>query len=202
MNILALLEEIRAIAQLGLNYTSDHFDRERYQRLLRLAATEYTAITGLPEDTLIAQFRQEFGYITPKIGCAAAIFNHEGHILLIKRHDNGLWGLPGGYAEVNQTPQANLQREVREETGLEVEVGSLIDIFCVLPGRFGQPHTLYALLYNCEVTGGTITTSFESPVVGYYDHTTITDWHFDHGERVHIAHQRWLTRQNSTSDGT
>ena len=192
MNMAALLDELRSIAQLGLNYAHDPYDRERYERLMRLAVTEYSAITGLADSEIGERFTQELGYITPKVGCAAGIFNEQGHALLVKRSDDGLWGLPAGFCEVNQTPHENLKREVREETGLEVEVGSLVDIFSVMPGEYGQPNTLYALLFLCKVTGGVVTPSHETPLVGYYDHKTISDWHFDHGTRVERAYHYWL----------
>jgi ADP-ribose pyrophosphatase YjhB (NUDIX family) len=190
-DLLALLDEIRAIGQLGLNYSTDPYDRDRYERLLRLAAREYAEISGLPEADLDAYFRRELGYITPKTGCNGAIFNEQGHALLVKRSDDGRWGMPGGYAEVNATPRENCRREVWEETGLEVEVGELVDVFCVLPGDYGQPNTNYIMVYLCVVTGGTLTPSHETPVVGYYDHTTVTDWHMSHGERVARAYEKW-----------
>ena len=192
MNIAALLDELRSIAQLGLNYAQDPYDRERYERLMRLAVTEYASVTGLTEDDIGECFKRELGYVTPKVGCAAGIFNEQGQVLLVKRSDNGRWGLPAGFCEVNQTPQENMKREVREETGLEVNVGTLIDVFNVMPGQYGQPNTLYALVFFCTVIGGTLTPSHETPVVGYYDHKTITDWHFDHGKRTERAYQHWL----------
>jgi len=192
MNIAALLDELRSIAQLGLNYAQDPYDRERYERLMRLAVTEYSDITGLSENEIGERFRQELGYVTPKVGCAAGIFNEAGQMLLIKRSDNGRWGLPAGFCEVNQTPRENIKREVWEETGLDVEVGALIDVFSVLPGEYGQPNTLYALVFLCKAIGGTLTPSHETPVVGYYDHKTITDWHFDHGRRAERAYEYWL----------
>jgi ADP-ribose pyrophosphatase YjhB (NUDIX family) len=195
LNILALLDEIRTIGQLGLNFSDNPYDRERYERLLHLAAGEYAVISGLPESDLQAFFRRELGYITPKVGCSAAVFNDEGHVLLVKRSDNGKWCLPGGYAEVNHTPQDNVRREVWEETGIEVTVGALIDVYHALPGQYGQPHTLYSLLYECNMVGGTLTPSHETPIVGFYDHTTITEWHSTHHERVIRAYLRWLEKK-------
>jgi ADP-ribose pyrophosphatase YjhB (NUDIX family) len=192
MNIPALLDELRSIAQIGLHYSKDPYDRERYTRLMHLALTEYSTITGLAEPEIGERFRQELGYVTPKVGCAAGIFNEQGQALLVKRSDDGLWGLPAGFCEVNQNPRENLKREVREETGLEVEVTSLVDVFSVMPGEYGQPNTLYALVFLCTVTGGTLTPSHETPVVGYYDHKMIRDWHFDHGLRLESAYQCWL----------
>src|SRR3978361_309484 len=100
---------------------------------MQLAQTEYSAITGLTEDEIGERFRKEIGYVTPKVGCAAGVFNEQGQALLVKRSDDGKWGLPAGFCEVNQTPQENMKREVREETGLEVEVGSLVEVFSVMP---------------------------------------------------------------------
>jgi ADP-ribose pyrophosphatase YjhB (NUDIX family) len=191
-NVAMLLDELRSIAQLGLHYSKDPYDRERYERLMHLAMTSYATITGLAEDEVRERFRRDIGYVTPKVGCAAGIFNEQGQVLLVKRSDDGQWGLPAGFCEVNQTPQENLKREVREETGMEVEVGPLIEVFSVMPGDYGQPNTLYALVFLCTVTGGTLTPSHETPTVGYYDHKTITDWHFDHGLRVERAYQYWL----------
>lgn len=190
--ILTLLDEIRAIGQLGLNYSDDPFDRERYERLLRLASKEYADISGLPEAEVDALFRRELGYITPKVGCNGAIINPQGHFLLVKRSDNGKWCLPGGYAEVGLSPQENCRREVWEETGLEVEVGDLVDVFHALPGQYDQPNTVYIILYLCTVTGGTLTPSHETPVVGFYDHTTVTDWHTNHAQRVERAYKYWI----------
>ncbi|MBZ0289569.1 MAG: NUDIX hydrolase N-terminal domain-containing protein, partial [Anaerolineae bacterium] len=191
-SILALLDEIRAIGQLGIHYAENPFDRERYERLLRMASQEYAAISGLPENDVDALFRRELGYITPKVGCNGAVFNPQGHVLLVKRSDNGRWGLPGGYAEVNLSPQDNCRREMWEETGLEVEVGDLVDVFHALPGQYDQPNTIYILLFLCTVTGGTLTPSHETPIVGFYDHTTITDWHTNHADRVDRAYKYWI----------
>jgi ADP-ribose pyrophosphatase YjhB (NUDIX family) len=196
MSILALLDEIRSIGELGLNFSDNPYDRERYERLLRIAGTEYAAISGLPESDVQAFFRRELGYITPKVGCSAAVFNDEGHVLLVQRSDNGKWCLPGGYAEVNMSPQDNVRREVREETGIEVTVDALIDVYYSLPGQYDQTHTLYSLLFACNMTGGTLTTSHETPVVGFYDHTTITDWFTTHQQRVEQAYQRWHEKKD------
>ncbi len=188
------LEELRSIAHLGLNYTPDPYDRERYIRLMALAAQEYAALTGLPDGEVAARFRQELGYITPKVGVSAAVFDGQGQVLVVRRSDNGKWGLPAGFCEVNQTPQENLRREVREETGLEVEIDELIDVFCVLPGEFGQPHTIYSLLFLARQTGGSLTPSHETPEIAFRDLAAITDWHFDHQRRAERAHTHWLER--------
>lgn len=195
MHILGLLDEIRAIALTGLHYEQGEYNRLRYERLLELAAAEYAALTGEDAAVVAENLRREPHYITPKTGTNGAIFDDEGRVLLVKRSDNGRWCLPGGYAEVNQTPEQNARREVWEETGLEVEVGPLIKVFCVLPGEYGQTTTNYIMVYYCTVTGGTLTPSHETPELGFYDPADITDWHSSHQQRVVTAQAFWRNLQ-------
>lgn len=203
MHVLALLDEIRAIAQLGLNYSENPYDRERYERLLRMAVEAYAGLTALSPDDIDVRFRRELGYITPKVGCAGAVFDDDGHVLLVKRSDNDRWALPGGYAEVNLSPHDNLRRELREETGLEVEIITLVDVYHVLPGEFAwQPFTVYSLVYLCHAVGGALTPSHETPEVGFFDHTIIVDWHGNHQIRVEQAYARWLEKRGKLNGGS
>jgi len=193
MDVSALLEELRAIALTGLHYNqNDPYNHERYERLLRLTANEYAALTGLELEQIVAQFRRETGYITPKVGVCGAVFNPAGQVLLVRRSDNGRWALPGGYAEVNYTPQENLARELREETGLEVSVNELVDVYTAQPGQY--PHvvqTTYTLFFRCTVIGGALTPSHETPELGYFDHTAIENWHMNHRQRADRAYALW-----------
>jgi ADP-ribose pyrophosphatase YjhB (NUDIX family) len=196
MSLLALLDEIRSIGQLGLNFSDNPYDRERYERLLRIASGEYAAVSGLPEDDLEGFFRRELGYITPKVGCAGAVFNDDGHLLLIKRSDNGKWGLPGGYAEVNLSPEENLHRELHEETGMEVEIISLVNVYHVLPGEYSwQPYTVYSLVYLCRPIGGELTPSHETLELGFFDLNSVTDWYGNHSKRAQDAYTQWLEKR-------
>ncbi|GAC1370372.1 MAG: NUDIX hydrolase [Aquirhabdus sp.] len=188
-SIIHLLEEIRAIAQLGLNYSRDPYDRERYERLLALASHQYADITHENAEVIITRFRQELGYITPKVGVSAAIFNSKGEILLVKRTDDFTWCLPCGWAEVGETPQESLAREVLEETGLTVEVGDLIRIGSRMPGDFGAPHTSYHLLFHAIVVSGSLKDSFETSNVNFYSASEVRRWHLDHEIEVQSAIQ-------------
>lgn len=190
-NILELLEEIRTIAQLGLNYTRDVYDRERYERLLAIACAEYGSLSGLPADIISERFRSELGYITPKVGVSGAIFNESGEILLVRRTDDRSWCLPCGWTEVRETPQQSIAREVLEETGLIVEVRELIRLGTRLPGDFGLPHTTYHLEFFCEVVGGAISESHETTSVGFYPVKATRQWHLDHQSEALAALEFW-----------
>jgi hypothetical protein len=89
-NSLEFFEELRSIAQLGLNYTKDPFDRERYQRLLELVVEKYSVLSNLPAEEVASRFRSDLGHITPKVGVDAAVFSEDGRMLLVKRTDDNL----------------------------------------------------------------------------------------------------------------
>lgn len=189
--ILFLLDELRSIAQLGLNYSKDNYDRERYERLLELASHQYEELSSIPASEIEKLFRKELGYITPKVGVSASIFDDKGHQLLVRRTDDFSWCLPCGWAEVGETPEESLQREVVEETGLEVQVINQIRLGSRMPGDFNLPHTTYHLQFHCVVTSGSIRESHETTDIGYYDVTTIHDWHLDHKIEADTAQDYW-----------
>ena len=191
-----ILEEIRAIAQLGLNYSSDVYDRERYERLLTIVSSEYASLSDLPPEIIAQRFRAELGYITPKVGVSAAIFNPKGEILLVRRTDDLTWCLPCGWAEVNETPQQSLVREVMEETGLKVRVENLIRLGTRMPGDFGLPHTTYHLEFYCQILEGTFTESHETTDVGFYPVNEQRNWHLDHQLEAIAALEFWHRQLN------
>ncbi|MBE5793412.1 MAG: NUDIX domain-containing protein [Clostridiales bacterium] len=88
-------------------------------------------------------------------GC---LLNEKGQVLLQKRGDSGLWGFPGGAIELGESPEAAAIREVREETGLEVETGSLIGVYtdCQMSYPNGDQAHSICLAYELRQTGGTL----------------------------------------------
>ena len=186
-NLLDLLDEIRAIAQLGINFSKDPYDLGRYNRLLEMASTEYADMTALSPDTIRQRFTKELGYITPKIGVQGALFDADGKILLEQRVDDALWGLPAGWVEVGERPETSVIREFQEETGLKVAPKAILGFYTRLPGEYNQPHTSVHILYACEYLGGTLRSSHESLQMVYCDPSTIEHWHKDHRQQVEAA---------------
>jgi hypothetical protein len=85
MDILPLLDELQIIARNGLNYAQNPYDRERYERLMELTARYYGEALDLPPADVRERLSKELGYVTPKVGADAAIFNNVGEILLVLR---------------------------------------------------------------------------------------------------------------------
>lgn len=183
-NYLDMLDEMRAIAQTGINYARSPYDLKQYQRLLELASGQYAEISGLDKPEIIKRFSAELGYVTPKVGVQGILFNEEGKLLLERRADDGLYGLPGGWVDAGESPEMTVVRELMEEAGLQVEVDELIGFYTRLPGEWAQPHTTLHISYFCRFIGGTVTISHESLEVGFFDPASITNWHKDHEKMV------------------
>jgi 8-oxo-dGTP pyrophosphatase MutT (NUDIX family) len=104
--------ELQAMAQTGLTFSQDKYDLERYQRLRGIAAAMMAAGAGEPLERVAALFEQDVGYPTPKVDVRGAVFQHR-RILLVREISDGRWTLPGGWADVNQSPRECVQRGVR-----------------------------------------------------------------------------------------
>lgn len=111
--------EIQALAQAGLTYTKDPFDQERFERLRTIATEMLSVQSPIPTPHLRQLFAEEVGYPTPKLDTRAAIFS-DNKILLVQEK-NGLWSLPGGWVDIDQSIKENTVKETFEETGLKVE---------------------------------------------------------------------------------
>ena len=117
---------IQSIAQAGLQYGKDKYDKERYEELRKISAEMISAKTDIPIDKVYRIFCGETGYQTPKVDTRAAVFV-DGKILLV-HENNGTWALPGGWCDVDQSIASNTVKEVKEETGLNVLVEKLIAV--------------------------------------------------------------------------
>jgi len=195
MDIFPLLDELQTIARNGLNYTANPYDRERYERLLRLVTGYYGQALDLPAQEVRRRFQAELGYITPKVGAEAAVFDPRGRILLVQRSDDGLWCLPCGWVEPNESPEEAAVREVREETGLEVRVRRLVGVFTRKPNVGYGPHSAVAVLYLCDVIGGSPRGSHEVLDATYSRIEEVAAWHELHQRYAEAAYAAWVSER-------
>jgi len=185
--LINLIDEVRAIAQTGLNFADNPYDREHYQRLLDVAAVEMHDLTGISVEDLSERFNREVGYVTPKVGINAAIFNEKQQILLERRVDDDCWGLPSGWVEVGESLLETVVREVKEETGLDVEPTYIINIYECIAFAPHRPHNAVGILYLCECKGGELRISHESTDIGYFDIDNVGKWHLGHKAQTERA---------------
>ncbi len=195
MDIFSLLDELQTIARNGLYFTSNDYDRERYERLMTLATQNYSELLDVPNETVRSRFLQELGYITPKVGADAAIFNGRGEILLMERADGSGWCLPCGWVEPNEKPTETAIRETYEETGLEIVVKQLVGVFTRMPSAKAGPHTMIAVVHLCEIVGGELTLSYEGLALQYCSIDTVAGWHTNHEKYARAAYKMWKSEQ-------
>lgn len=162
--------EMQALAQTGLAFTRDDYDRQRYHQLHALAARVVAEHAGLDVRDVEMLFVQQAGYATPKLGVRAAVFRDDKVLLVRETEDQHRWTLPGGWADVNESPSEAVAREVREEAGLEVRAYKLAAVW----DRSKHPHTrshpfqVWRLFFLCEITGGELRTSLETSEARFF----------------------------------
>ena len=152
-------EALAGIARTGLAFTENGYERERYEEVLHIAADIRAAARRTHDpDRLVEEWLAQVGegvagYVTPKIAIGAVVGNDEGQILLIRRADSGIWLYPTGWADIGYSASEVAVKEVKEETGIDVEVRRLIGVFDGL--RLGFTTTpLYSLVFHCHAVGG------------------------------------------------
>lgn len=97
------------------------------------------------------------------IGAFGIIFDEQKRVLLVHRRDYDLWNLPGGTLEDFESPANAVKREVREETGLEIEVSKLLGVY----NKENKNDMAFSFL--CKVVSGEITLNDEADKIEYFD---------------------------------
>ena len=146
--LLEQARELQALAQTGLMYCKDPFDRERYERIRAMAVDMLS---------------------TPKLDTRAAIFDEEGRILMT--HENsGEWSLPGGWVDENQSIRSNAVKEVKEETGLDVRGERLIAVQdCANHNALTYPYGVLKFFVLCSRAGGWFSANIETTEIRYFE---------------------------------
>ncbi|MBS0578874.1 MAG: NUDIX hydrolase [Proteobacteria bacterium] len=166
--MLSWARKVQAVAQNGLAFTQDPFDRERYLQLQELATQVLRTELGLPESPISDLWKDQQGYATPKVDVRGGIFRN-AQVLLVRERSDGRWTLPGGWVDVNDAPSEAVVREIFEESGYRaraVKLAALVD-----KNRHPHPpglHHIYKLLFLCELTGGAPAVSQETDGVDFF----------------------------------
>lgn len=162
-------KRIRALAQNGLLYSLSEYDTERYEELLELSDKITSLVSGHSVADIKRCFVLEDDYVTPKVDVRAVVFNEKDEILFVRERADGLWSLPGGWADIGFSPREVAEKEVAEETGLTVKATRLL---AVLDKKHHPhppaPHYAYKLFIRCELTGGTFNSVFDILDKGFF----------------------------------
>lgn len=148
-------KRLQAIASTGLHFGAADFDKERYAEVGEIAQLMLSALGDIPLQriqALVPDFAQ--GYATPKIDVRGAVFDGE-RILLVQERTDGLWTLPGGYADVGLSAAENIVKEIAEEAGLQVRARRLYAVRHKAKHAY-RPDTrdFYKFFFICEQVQG------------------------------------------------
>ncbi|HUY83294.1 MAG TPA: NUDIX hydrolase N-terminal domain-containing protein [Steroidobacteraceae bacterium] len=144
-------KRLQAIASTGLHYAQEPFDRERYAEVGAIANEMLAALADVPPNRilgLVPEFAK--AYATPLVEVRAAVFDR-GRILLVREASDGLWTLPGGFADVGRSPRENVVKEVREEASVRVDAKALYAVRHKARHDYdADTRDFYKLFFLCE----------------------------------------------------
>jgi len=172
-------QRIQSIAQTGLTYAADPYDRERYEQLREIAVE--MAAAGFDEEAEVLRpvFASGMGYPTPKVDVRAVVFRAD-ELLLVREARTQRWTFPGGWADVGDTPALAAERETLEESGYQVRAEKLLAVLDKT--RHEHPPSMdytYKILIGCCLEGGAPRTSHEVDLIGFFAEGAIAGLELD-----------------------
>lgn len=168
--ILDEIKRLKALADVGLLYSSNGYDRERYEELRDISFRLLEKVSGQSLEALKDNFTAVTDYPTAKVDIRGLVLSEDKKVLLVREQIDGRWALPGGWADIGYSPSETVVREIREETGLEATARALLAVFDKrLHPHPPQPHYVYKMAFYCEATTSTLTPGFDVLDVQYFD---------------------------------
>jgi ADP-ribose pyrophosphatase YjhB (NUDIX family) len=160
-------QEIFSLSQSGLTYSGNQYDLERYKRLQEISAEILAGQSEISKEAVLKSFSMQAGYSTPKVDVRGAVVR-DGRILLIQESADGRWAMPGGWADLGNSPASVAEREVWEESGFRVKaqkVVAVLDANRIEPFEF---YHAYKIIFLCTFLGGEPRLSHETLAVNFF----------------------------------
>lgn len=164
------IKRVQALAEIGLEFSQNIFDRERYIELQDITFQIMEQLTNVPVEKIIPVIQDKNGYKTPKVDVRAVVFNEKNQILLIQEKMDGKWAMPGGWADIGYSPAEVAVKECFEEAGLKVETIKLLAVLDKqkqnMPPAFEYVYKIFML---CKKLGDNISVGSETSDVGWFN---------------------------------
>jgi ADP-ribose pyrophosphatase YjhB (NUDIX family) len=167
-SVLDLSRRLLALSQTGLHFTTEEYDRERYREIGDIATRLLELNAEVGAEAVRQAWFVEDGYATPKMDVRGAIFRDD-RILLVRERADGKWTLPGGWADINDTPSSAILKEIEQESGFTARVTKLAAVYD--RNKHNHPKYLFhswKMFFLCEITGGAARTSYETTAVEFF----------------------------------
>lgn len=170
------IKRIQALAEIGLEFSENSFDRERYQEMQEISLQMLERMTDVPVEKIVPVIAEKNGYKTPKVDVRAVVFNEEGKILLVQEKADNRWSMPGGWSDISYSPGEVAEKECMEEAGLEVKAKKLLAVIDKqkqnMPPAFEYT---YKILLLCKKLGNNIFTGSETRDVGWFSENELPE---------------------------
>lgn len=164
------INRLKAMADTGLLYANNEYDRERYAELLDISLRMMSDLSGHTVADLKASFPLVKDYPTAKVDIRGVVLNGDNKILMVKESLDKKWSLPGGWADIGHSPAETITKECKEETGLDVIPQKLVAVFDKRKHAHPpEPFYVYKMFFYCKATSSEISKGFDVLDIGYFD---------------------------------
>jgi ADP-ribose pyrophosphatase YjhB (NUDIX family) len=198
---LEIARRLHALARTGLHFCAEEYDRQRYEEIEALTVELLAGPSEVEQARLSALWADETGYVTPKVEVRGATFDEQGRVLLVRERVDGRWTLPGGWADVNESPSQSVEKEVEQESGYiarAVKLAALYD-----RNRHAHGPTLFhswKAFFLCEIHGGHPRASYETDAVEFFTLDALPAMSIGRStpQQVQRMYEHWTTRELPT----
>lgn len=167
------IKRLKAIADTGLLYCKNEYDRERYLEVQEITFRLLTKFSENSMEDLRWMFPPVKDYPTAKVDIRGLVISDDKKILLVRESLDGKWSLPGGWGDIGYSPKETIVKEFKEETGLNVNAERLLAVFDKKMHRHPpQPFYVYKMVFFCKQLTTQITKGFDVLDVQFF---TIND---------------------------
>jgi ADP-ribose pyrophosphatase YjhB (NUDIX family) len=192
-----LVARLQALARTGLHFCQAEYDRDRYEQIERIAAELLAGPDPGGQAGLLELWARETGYVTPKMEVRGAVFDSVDRVLLVRERADQLWTLPGGWADVHESPSQSVEKEIEQESGFvthAVKLAALLDRS--RHGHGPSPFHSWKAFFLCEVVGGQPRGSYETDAVDFFPLDRLPPMSLGRStpEQVLQMHRHWTAR--------
>ena len=165
-SVLDLARRLLALSQTGLHFSAEEYDRERYREIGDIAA-KLLELQGASAAAVTSAWFVDTGYSTPKVEVRGAIFR-DGRVLLVRERADGKWTVPGGWADINDSPSSAVLKEIEQESGFTARILKLAAVYD--RNKHNAPSLFHSwkVFFVCEIAGGEARTSYETTAVDFF----------------------------------
>ncbi len=169
--LINLVKRSITLSDLGCLYAHNGYDNERYHEMKDINMQILNIISENSMEELCSFYLPAKEYPTPKVDIRGVLLNEQGQILMVEEKlDPGKWSIPGGWADIGFTPSEVIKKEMKEETGLDVEVERVLAVY----DKKCHPHPqeafyTYKIVFLCRKISGELRNTFDIDDVKFFD---------------------------------